>query len=230
MEESTILIIEDDADILEVLSLYVQNAGYHTLKATTIEEGWKLITTEAIDLMLVDINLPDGNGVDLVKRIREQSDAIIFFVTANDTIEDKLQGFDVGAADYITKPFIPKEVIARIKAHLNRRNVQRKHQYTVSDVVIDFEEKSVFKAGEKLHLYTKERQILFYLVEHRNQVLSVDQIIDYVWGFEESVDMKAVTVHISMLRKKIEKNPAKPEIIQTVRGFGYIFNTNIEEK
>ncbi|MEG0383325.1 response regulator transcription factor [Solibacillus cecembensis] len=229
MEESTILIIEDDADILEVLSLYVQNAGYHTLKATTIEEGWKLITTEAIDLMLVDINLPDGNGVDLVKRIREQSEAIIFFVTANDTIEDKLQGFDVGAADYITKPFIPKEVIARIKAHLNRKNGQRKNQYTLNDIVIDFEEKSVHKAGEKLHLYTKERQILFYLVEHRNQVLSVDQIINNVWGFEEIVDLKAVAVHISMLRKKIEKNSAKPKIIQTVRGFGYTFNTNLEE-
>lgn len=226
MEESTILIIEDDADILEVLSLYVQNAGYHTLKATTIEQGWKLIASEKIDLMLIDINLPDGNGVDLVKRIREQTEATIFFVTANDTIEDKLQGFDVGAADYITKPFIPKEVIARIKVHLNRKKAGQKKQYVLNDIVIDFDEKSVYKAGEKLHLYTKERQILFYLVEHRNQVLSVDQIINNVWGFEEIVDLKAVPVHISMLRKKIEKNPAKPEIIQTVRGFGYTFNTN----
>lgn len=226
MEASTILIIEDDFDILEVLSLYVQNEGYRLLKAMSVEEGWNLIKTNDIDLMLIDINLPDGNGIELVKRIREQTQAILFFITANDSIEDKLQGFEVGADDYITKPFIPKEVIARMKAHLNRQNNQRKTQYVVDDLVIDFDKKSVFKAGDKVHLFTKEKQILFYLAEHRDQVLSVDQITDFVWGYEEIVDMKAVAVHISTLRKKIEKNPSRPKVIQTVRGFGYKFGTD----
>lgn len=115
-----------------------------------------------------------------------------------------------------------------MKAHLNRQNNQRKTQYKVDDLVIDFDKKSVFKAEEEVHLFTKEKQILFYLAEHRDQVLSVDQITDFVWGYEEIVDMKAVAVHISTLRKKIEKNPAKPKIIQTVRGFGYKFG--IDEK
>lgn len=223
MAEATILIIEDDSDILEVLSLYVQNEGYQVLKAMTIKDGWNMISTEHVDLVLIDINLPDGSGIDLGREIRKNSDAIIFFITANNTVEDKLQGFDVGADDYITKPFIPKEVIARIKAHLSRKKVNKKNQMIVHDIVIDFEEKSVYKLGEKVHLYTKEKQILFYLVENYNQVLSVEQIINHVWGYDEIVDFKSVTVHISMLRKKIEKNPTKPTYIQTVRGFGYKF-------
>lgn len=224
MEDATILIIEDDSDILEVLSLYVQNAGYRVLKATTIQEGWQVFSTEKVDLMLVDINLPDGNGSDLAREVRKTSEVIIFFITANNTVEDKLQGFDVGADDYITKPFVPKEVIARIKVHLNRKKVHKKNQLVISnDLKIDFEEKTVYKQGKELHLFTKEKQILFYLVENQNQVLSVEQIINQVWGYDEFVDLKAVTVHISMLRKKVENNPTKPTYIQTVRGFGYKF-------
>lgn len=223
MEEATILIVEDDADILEVLSLYVQNAGHRIVKATTIDEAKDQFATHTIDLMLVDVNLPDGSGIDFARDVREQSGVTIFFVSANDAVEDKLAGFDVGADDYITKPFIPKEVIARINAHLSRNKGMKKHRLHVNEIMIDFEEKSVYKNGEQVHLFTKEKQILFYLVENRNQVLSVDQIINQVWGYDEIVDLKAVTVHISMLRKKIETNPAKPIYIQTVRGFGYKF-------
>ena len=223
MEEATILIVEDDADILEVLSLYVQNAGHRTVKAKTIDEAKIQFTAHTIDLMLVDVNLPDGSGIDFARDVRRQSEVLIFFVSANDTVEDKLMGFDVGADDYITKPFIPKEVIARINAHLGRNKGMKKQRLQVNDIMIDFEEKSVYKNGEQVHLFTKEKQILFYLVENRNQVLSVDQIINQVWGYDEIVDLKAVTVHISMLRKKIETNPAKPIYIQTVRCFGYKF-------
>lgn len=223
MGEATILILEDDADILEVLSLYVQNAGYDIVKAKTIDEARRQFAAHHVDLMLVDINLPDGSGVAFAREIRQQSEVIIFFLTANNTVEDKLVGFDVGADDYITKPFIPKEVIARINAHLGRQKGIKKRRIKVDDLIIDFEEKSVYKNGERIHLFTKEKQILFYLVENRNQVLSVDQIIDEVWGYDEIVDLKAVTVHISMLRKKIEANPTKPKYIQTVRGFGYKF-------
>lgn len=223
MDDSVILIIEDDSDILEVLSLYVQSAGYHTLKATTFREGKEIFTANKVDLVLIDINLPDGSGIDLGSEIRKMSEAIIFFITANNAVEDKLQGFDVGADDYITKPFIPKEVIARINAHLKRKRIHKKNQLVINDIVIDFEEKSVYKQGEELHLFTKEKQILFYLVENQNHVLSTEQIINHVWGYDEIVDIKAVTVHISMLRKKIESNPTKPVYIQTVRGFGYKF-------
>lgn len=225
MEDATILIIEDDEDILEVLSLYVQNAGYNIVKARTISEGKQQFEAHSIDLMLIDINLPDGSGMELAKYIRQQSEVLMFFVSANDTVDDRLTGFDVGADDYITKPFIAKEVIARIKAHINRKKSvsAKKQQLKLDNLLIDFEEKNIYINGEQVHLFTKERQILFYLAENSNQVLSVEQIIDEVWGYEEIVDLKAVTVHISMLRKKIETNPTKPKYIQTVRGFGYKF-------
>lgn len=223
MGDETILIVEDDTDILEILSLYVQNAGYQAVTAKTIAEGRQQFQSRTIDLLLVDINLPDGSGVDLAREIRKSSEVLIFFISANNSVDDKLTGFDVGADDYITKPFIPKEVIARINAHLGRKKGLKKQQLKIDDIIIDFEEKAVYKNGEQLHLFTKEKQILFFLVENSNQVLSVDQIINQVWGFDESVDLKAVTVHISMLRKKLEKNPAKPQYIQTVRGFGYKF-------
>ncbi|WP_274307786.1 response regulator transcription factor [Solibacillus daqui] len=223
MEDVTILIIEDDEDILEVLSLYVQNAGYNIVKARSISEGKKQFSAHPIDLMLIDINLPDGSGMELAKYIRKQSEVLMFFISANDTVVDRLTGFDVGADDYITKPFIAKEVIARINAHINRKKGMKKQQLKLDNMLIDFEEKNVYINGEQVHLFTKEKQILFYLVENRNQVLSVEQIIDQVWGYDENVDLKAVTVHISMLRKKIETNPAKPKYIQTVRGFGYKF-------
>lgn len=219
----TILIIEDDEDILEVLSLYVQNAGYNIVKARSMSEGKEKFSAHSIDLMLIDINLPDGSGMELAKYIRKQSEVLMFFVSANDTVEDRLTGFDVGADDYITKPFIAKEVIARINAHMNRKKGVNKQQLQLDDMLIDFEEKNVYINGVQVHLFTKEKQILFYLVENSNQVLSVEQIIDQVWGYDEIVDIKAVTVHISMLRKKIETNPAKPKYIQTVRGFGYKF-------
>ena len=226
MEETTVLIIEDDSDILEVLSLYVQNAGYEVLRASTVKEGREMFSSHSVDLVLIDINLPDGSGVELGKEIRKKSEAVLFFITANNTVEDKLQGFDAGADDYITKPFIPKEVIARINAQLKRKKAPKKNQLIINnDILIDFEEKSVYKQGKELHLFTKEKQILFYLVENQNQVLSTEQIINHVWGYDEIVDLKAVTVHISMLRKKIESNPTKPKYIQTVRGFGYKFES-----
>ena len=146
MEDTTVLIIEDDSDILEVLSLYVQNAGYNVLKASTVKAGREIFTSHCVDLLLIDINLPDGSGIDLGKEIRKMSEAILFFITANNTVQDKLQGFDVGADDYITKPFIPKEVIARINAQLKRRKIHKKNQLVINnDILIDFEEKSVYK-------------------------------------------------------------------------------------
>lgn len=116
-----ILIVEDDIDIMEVLSLTIANANYLVFKASSIYEGWKAVIKEEPDLILLDVNLPDGNGFELARRVREVSDAIIIFVTVNHLIDHKLEGFEVGADDYITKPFIPKELLARIQANLKER-------------------------------------------------------------------------------------------------------------
>ena len=222
---STILIVEDDSDILEVLSLYVENAGYDTLQATTVATAWQLLIDKQPDLILLDVNLPDDNGFNLAKRIRNVSEAIIMFITANTSIDDKLAGFTLGGDDYITKPFMPKEVIARINAHLTRKPSQTKKNIRhIGSLSIHDDEKNVYKNGQFVDLFAKEKLLLFYLIENAPKVVSQEQIIKHVWGYDDVTDMKTVSVHMSTLRKKIEDDPSKPQFIQTIRGFGYRFH------
>ncbi len=224
MVNEKILIVEDDIDIMEVLSLTLVNANYTVLKAPSLSTGWHLVGTQRPDLILLDVNLPDGTGFELAQKIREVSDAIIIFVTVNHLIEQKLEGFEVGADDYITKPFIPKELLARVQANLKRRIPSKQnHVVHIDNLSIHFDEKNVYKDGQLLNLFTKEKLLLFFLMEHANQVISVDQLIDHVWGYDGVTDLKTVSVHISTLRRKIEDVPSKPKWIQTVRGFGYQF-------
>ena len=221
---SKILIIEDDLDINEVLKLYLENAQYNVYTAKTLIDGEKLLNKICPDLILLDVNLPDGNGFEFAKKIRKQTNAILIFVTAHHNIDHKLEGFEVGADDYITKPFIPKEVVARVQAHLRRKGNASDDQVIIFDNLrIDLNEKEVYKDGELINLYTKEKKLLFYLVENANRVVSSEQIIDEVWGFDGVADAKTVAVHISTLRRKIGDSYSKASRIQTVRGFGYKF-------
>ncbi|MFF5994629.1 response regulator transcription factor [Lysinibacillus sp. KU-BSD001] len=222
-----ILIIEDDWDINEVLVLYLKNAGFEVYTATTLAAGEKQLCETPIDLILLDVNLPDGNGFDFAKKIRKQFDTIIIFVTIHHYIEQKLQGFEVGGDDYITKPFIPKEVVARVQAQLRRKGTTINEQVIELDNLrIDLDQKEVYKDGERVNLFTKEKKLLFYLVENANKVVSSEQIINEVWGFDGIADSKTVAVHISTLRRKIGDSYSKGSGIQTVRGFGYKFVTN----
>lgn len=224
MANEKILIVEDDIDIMEVLSFSISSAGFTAIKATTISEGWNNCQKHQPDLILLDVNLPDGNGFELAKKIRTISDAILIFVTVNSLIDHKLEGFDVGADDYITKPFIPKELIARIQAHMKRRTPPQKENILhIDNLTINFDTKNIYKDGALLNLFTKEKQLLFYLVENANSVLSIEQLINHVWGYDGVADSKTLSVHISTLRRKIENTPSKPLRIQTVRGFGYTF-------
>ncbi|MER2108664.1 MAG: response regulator transcription factor [Solibacillus sp.] len=222
MAEEKIIIVEDDLDIMEVLALYIENAGYQLWQATTINEGKTLITQHNPDVIILDINLPDGNGFELAEEIRQQSNAILIFLTANDTLEYKLEGFDAGADDYITKPFIPKELLARIQAHL-KRHQKSNRIIQAGELVLDFDNKEVSKNGVHINLFTKEKQLLFYLAENANRVLSFEQLLDHVWGYDGVVDSKTLSVHMSTLRRKVEDVPSQPKWIHTIRGFGYKF-------
>lgn len=223
MTAETILIVEDDQDISGVLALYVENAGYNIIQAMTLHDAKEAVKEHNPDLLLLDVNLPDGNGFDFAKEIRNVTEAIIIFITVNNSIDDKLEGFEAGADDYLTKPFIPKEVIARIRANLKRRQQLKPRIIEIGDVTINVNEATVYKAGEIVNLFTKEKQLLFYLVNQANTVISTEQLINNIWGYDDVVDIKTVSVHMSTLRKKIENNPSKPEMIQTIRGFGYKF-------
>ncbi|KOS68156.1 transcriptional regulator [Lysinibacillus contaminans] len=224
MTNEKILIVEDDVDIMEVLFLSIKSAGYEVIQASTISKGWEAVQTQHPDMILLDVNLPDGNGFELAGKIREISDAVIIFLTVNSLIEHKLEGFDVGADDYITKPFIPKELIARIQAHLKRKIPSQKENILhTGNLSIHYDQLDIYKNGELLNLFTKEKKLLLYLIENANIVLSVDQLINQVWGYDGVADSKTLSVHISTLRRKIEDTPAKPQQIQTIRGFGYKF-------
>lgn len=225
MAGEKIVIVEDDEDIMEVLALSMKSANYMVSRATTFQEGWDAVAKKQPDLILLDVNLPDGNGFQLAKKIREISDAIIIFVTVNHLIDEKLHGFEVGADDYVTKPFIPKELVARVQAHLKRRvATASQHIIKLDQLEVHIDDKMVYKEGQLVNLFTKERQLLFYLIENINKVLSVEQLINHAWGFDGTADAKTLSVHMSTLRRKIEDNPSQPKYIQTVRGFGYIFS------
>ena len=224
MDQIKVLIIEDDVSIVEILRLYLQREGfavYTSLKAT---DGIRLMEEITPHIVLLDINLPDKNGFELARKYREISNGILIFITGEKTKTTIIQGFDIGCDDYVTKPFDPPELIARLKAQLRRSGMATSKVLRVGDLTINFTNKSVYKNDEKIELFIKERMLLFYLAEHPNQVFSTEQLYDNIWGIDYNTDLKTVSVHISTLRKKIEDNPKKPQYIETVRGFGYKFS------
>ena len=227
MISNTIMVVEDDVDISEVLSIYLNNEGYHVLQANSLYEARDLLKEHQPIAYILDVNLPDGTGFELAEEIHTTEKPIVIFLTVHDTIDMKLKGFELGADDYLTKPFIPKELIARLQANLKRFQTNQDHPsniLTFENLVIHLDEKNVYKNGELINLYTKEKQLLFYLVENSNRVVSFEKLLDHVWGYDGIVDQKTLQVHISTLRRKIEDVPNKPKWIQTVRGFGYKFN------
>ncbi len=225
MHPIKVLLIEDEYTILEIIRLYLEREGYTVYSSLNATEGLRLIEEITPDILLLDINLPDQNGFKLAQRYRELSDGILIFITGERTKSTILHGFEIGCDDYITKPFDPPELIARIKASVRRSGISSRSLLTLGNLTINFSDKSVQKNSEKINLFTKERMLLFYLAEHPNQVFTAEQLFDYIWGMDSDAELKTVLVHISTLRKKIEENPKNPQYIQTVRGFGYKFAT-----
>ncbi|OZU89395.1 DNA-binding response regulator [Virgibacillus indicus] len=218
-----ILIVEDDFSIVEILRLYLEKEGYIVHYSLNAADGLHIIEKELPDIVLLDLNLPDQSGFNFAKEYRKLSDGILIIITGERTKDTIMKGFEIGCDDYITKPFDPPEVIARIKANLRR--ISRNYSDTIiaGNLSINFSDKSVSKNGEPINLFTKEKMLLFHLVQQPNQVFSVEQLFDLIWGFDSSANLKTVHVHLSTLRKKIEDDPKKPRYIITVRGFGYKF-------
>lgn len=230
--KDTILVVEDEEDIRNLIQLYLQKE-YTVFTSINGKDALKQFKNQKPDLVLLDILLPEMNGFEVCEKLREiDEETPVLFLSAKRELEDKIQGLELGADDYITKPFDPGEMLARVKAHLRRRhlktNKKPKRNETFrylqfGDLSIDIEGCSVFRNGEPIHLFAKEMQLLLLLAKNPHQVFNVEQLYDNIWGSDRYGDLKTVSVHISKLRKKIEKNPAKPELIITVRGFGYKF-------
>ena len=217
----SILVVEDESSIASFVSLYLKNAGY-TVRAVT--NGSAALTQVAADmpaLIILDLNLPDIDGIEICRRIRRTSDVPILMLTARDEDVDKIIGLEVGADDYITKPFNPRELVARVKAVLRRATPDRKELETAvirhGDLTVDAGRREVRVDDEEIQLAPKEFDLLWELLDHRGLVLTRDQLLERVWGYTFAGDTRTVDVHVRQLRRKL--GDASP--IVTVWGVGY---------
>lgn len=216
-----ILVIEDEKNISRFLELELKHEQFDVVVAYDGRIGLEFATNEAFDCVLLDVMLPELNGIEVCRRIRKVSNVPIILLTARDAVMDRVAGLDAGADDYIVKPFAIEELLARIRSVLRR--VQKgkiEEQLQVRDLVMDTEAYEVFFEGQKLELTRKEYDLLKILVENLNRVCTREQILETVWGFDTEVETNVVDVYIRHLRTKLQTEQAP--YIETVRGVGYV--------
>lgn len=224
-----ILIVEDEQPIRKLLEYNLKLSGYETISAADGEAAIELVKCEQPDLIVLDIMLPKLDGIEVCKRLRSQGINIpIIMLTAKGDEFDKVHGLEIGADDYMTKPFSPREVIARIKAVLRRSQAEIEIS-AVEDTLqsgpikVYLERYEVYLQGEKLDFTPKEFELLSYFIQNKNRVLSRDLLLNAVWNYDFAGDTRIVDVHVSHLREKVEKDTKNPQFIKTVRGIGYKF-------
>lgn len=223
-----ILIVDDEKDIAELISDILEDEGYETIIANDGTSAINLITDEDFDLILLDVMMPDISGTEVCAKVRDLASCPIIFVTAKTNLTSKLVGFEVGADDYITKPFINEELVARVKAHLRREertsSTKKKNVITIGEIKLNKESFEVYKNDELITLSTKEFELLRYLMENAGIVLSKDQIYQSVWKNNYG-DIGTVAVNIKSLRNKLDK---EEKYIKTIWGMGYKFVKAVE--
>jgi len=231
MEKKIILTIDDEPHILELLEYNLAKAGYKVLRAETGEKGLEVLRSAQVDLVLLDCMLPGMDGMEVLREIRadlQLSLLPVMMLTAKGEEIDKVLGLELGADDYLSKPFSLRELEARVKALLRRsalthRGTQPKEQFQSGGLVVNHEAREVTLHGTPVILSRKEYELLHMLITHPNQVFTREQLLEQIWGYDYFGETRTVDVHIRSLRKKLEKNPEQPEYIRTVRGIGYKF-------
>jgi DNA-binding response OmpR family regulator len=217
----TILVVEDESSIASFVSLYLKNAGYAVRTAATGGDGLTQAAAYEPSLIVLDLMLPDIDGLEVCKRIRQRTDVPILMLTARDEDVDKIIGLEVGADDYLTKPFNPRELVARVKSILRRATPDRREHETEiivhGDLKVDSGRREVHVGDEEVQLAPKEFDLLWELLDHRGLVLTRDQLLERVWGYTFAGDTRTVDVHVRQLRRKL--GDASP--IVTVWGVGY---------
>ncbi|MEI6413299.1 MAG: response regulator transcription factor [Pseudomonadota bacterium] len=220
----TILIVEDDPAMQIGLRDNLELEGYRVLVAGTLRAGREAVRQDRPDILLLDLMLPDGDGLSLCRQLRADGFVQpILMLTARGEELDRLLGFEVGADDYIVKPFSLRELLARVRAHLRRRPspAAAEGPAEVGEAVADFRRHQLSREGQLLEVSAKEMELLRYLVGHRGQVVSRDELLSEVWGYRAEITTRTVDNFIVRLRKKIEANPAEPVCLVTVHGKGY---------
>lgn len=224
-----ILLIEDDVSISELQRDYLEINHFNVEIHHDGDSGLLLALQNHYDLIILDVMLPGVNGFEICKQIRAVKNIPILFVSAKKDEIDKIRGLGLGADDYITKPFSPSELVARVKAHLERferlaGNQAKSNTIFVHGISIDKSARKVHINGEEIPFTTKEFDLFVFLVMHPNQVLSKEQLYENIWELESAADVSTVTVHIRKIRGKIERDPSHPKFLETVWGAGYRFN------
>lgn len=219
MGRQRILIVEDEERIARVLELELEHEGYETKKVLDGLDALSAFREETFDLVLLDVMLPGLDGMGVLRRIRQGSSVPVILLTAKDDVADKVDGLDLGASDYVTKPFDMDELLARIRAAL--RTTVQSASLSAADLAVNEESREVKRAGQLIDLTPREYDLLVYLLKNKRRVLSREQLLDGVWGYDYYGDTNVVDVYIRYVRNKIDK-PFDGPLIHTVRGVGYV--------
>ena len=220
----TILIIDDDRALSDIIKDMLEDYDYRVEQAFSVDEAFEVLTDKKFDLILLDINLPDGDGFMICEELRRVSTVPVIFASARTSEDDRVNGFEKGGDDYLPKPYSLKELLVRVNA-LIRRTYGFDEQEEIcefGDVVVNLSSRNVTKAGKPVSLSLKEFDLLAYLCRNKNTAVEKDRLISEVWGAFSEVDASTLTVHIRWLREKLEKDASKPEYIKTVFKVGYM--------
>jgi DNA-binding response OmpR family regulator len=231
-ETATVLIVEDDKEIRELIRLYLVKSGFRVEEANDGVSALRVFESARPDLVLLDIQLPGGDGLTLCEQLRSVSNIPIVFVSARGEAEDIVHGLSLGADDYIPKPFDPAVVVARVKANLRRAPIYRRYDAPVpvpsrertipsEGIHIDTRKMTVHVNGQEVRMSAKEFMLLAFLASRPDEVFSASELYEHVWGSDSNDDPRTVMVHIYNIRKKLEQDPANPRYIISVRGMGY---------
>ncbi|CCW36145.1 response regulator with CheY-like receiver domain and winged-helix DNA-binding domain [Chthonomonas calidirosea] len=221
-----VLVVDDDSFLVRSLEKLMLSEGFFCQSASSAREALRLLEGEPFDLVVLDVGLPDMDGFSLCRRIRLKHRMPVLFLSARGESAERVVGLEVGADDYIVKPFTPREFVARVRAQLRRANeysrpVEARNEIRIGDLVVDFDRHDAFISGKRAQLTEREFELLALLARHVDKVLSSEWIFENVWGFQSETGPKTLAVYVRRLRCKIEADPDHPKYLLTVRGFGY---------
>jgi DNA-binding response OmpR family regulator len=228
MSETQILVVEDEPSLAEVVSLYLKRAGFQVQVASSGGQAMSILEKRIPDFVIMDVMLPEVDGLSITRWLRDHSDVPIIMVTARREEVDRIAGLEMGADDYVVKPFSPQELVSRVRAVLRRvgrdqSGAESEKALTFDSIQIDPRTRVVMVKESQVELTAKEFDMLYLLARHPKQVFTRDQLLDRVWGGAEYIDPGTVTVHVRRLREKIEDNPSTPKHLLTIWGVGYKF-------
>jgi DNA-binding response OmpR family regulator len=230
MHGKYVLIVDDEPTIVEVVQLYLQREGFEVATAADGQSALDAVARRRPDLMVLDLMLPQIDGLEIIRRVRSSGALPIIMLTARGEETDRVVGLELGADDYVTKPFSPRELVARVKAVLRRTQTGSQASSSSDDAIsagplrIEAAARKVSMAGREINLTAREFDLLIFMARHPGQVFTREQLLDQVWGFTFASDASTVTVHIRRLREKIEQDPTAPQFLLTVWGVGYKFD------